>query len=255
MDETSPPRTVQSVEVALEIVDVLQRREGAGVTQLAEELGRSKGTIHTQLTTLRRNEYVIKRGDTYHLSLRFLDLGEFVKRRLSFYDVVRQEVDNLAAECGELAQFATEEHGRAVYLYKSEGEKAVQTASRVGMREYLHCLSLGKAMLAHMPEERVDEILDRHGMKKYTERTIASRGELFDELAAIRERGYAIDNGEKISGLRCIAAPVLSNDGSMIGAVSVTAPASRVQGERLERTLPDQVTRSANVIEINAQFS
>lgn len=69
-----------------------------------------------------------------------------------------------------------------------------------------------KATLAYMPEERVDDIIDRHGMERYTGQTITSRAERFDDLAAVRDRGYAIDNGEKISGLRCIAAPVLSNE-------------------------------------------
>ncbi|NHN47856.1 IclR family transcriptional regulator [Halostella sp. JP-L12] len=248
-------RTVQSVQTALDIVDFLAANSGARVTELADELDRSKGTIHSHLATLHENEYVIKDGDEYRLSLRYLHLGETVKDRLGIFETVKDELDDLAAETGELAQFATIEHGRAVYLYKTGGPKAVQTASTVGKREYLHCISLGKAMLAHLPRERVDEIVDRHGLPGYTDRTITAREELYEALDRVRDRGYAVDNEEKIEGLRCVAAPVKSTGSGALGAVSISGPSSRMVGERFEEELPSKVMRSANVIEINTKFS
>lgn len=247
-------RTVQSVQTTLDIIDILQENQGARVTDLADELGRSKGTVHSHLATLLENEYVVKDGDEYRLSLRYLDLGEFVKERLGIFHVVKEELNDLAEDVGELAQFATTEHGHAVYLYKTGGPKAVQTASRVGHREYLHCISLGKAMLAYLPREEVEAIVDRHGLPAYTDQTITSREELFEELDLIRERGYAVDNEEKIEGLRCVAAPVKSVDGEVMSAVSISGPSSRMVGERFESELPSKVMRSANVIEINTKF-
>lgn len=255
MAQRDGPRTVNAVQTSLDVIDLLQRRNGAGVTELSTELGLSKGTVHSHLTTLLENDYLIKDGDEYKLSLRYLHLAETVKDRLTIFDVVRDELDSLAEESSELAQFACEEHGKAVYLYKSEGEKAVQTASSVGKREYLHCISLGKAMMAHFPEEYVEEIVDRHGLPGFTDQTITSREELFEELLDVRERGYAVDNEEKIEGLRCVAAPVISGDGEVLGAVSVSGPSSRMVGDRFREELPSMVVRSANVIEINAQFS
>lgn len=254
MNGAEEKRSIRSVDTSLQILDILQEREGAGVTELASELGLNKGTVHTHLSTLHENEYVIKDGNTYRLSLRFLELGNFVKDRIDFYDVVRNEVQDLAEDCEELVQFATEEHGKAVYLYKAEGSQAVQTASNQGMRVHLHCLSLGKAMLSQFSRDRVDEIVDRHGLPEYTENTVTSRSELYEELEEIRERGYATDDREKIPGLRCVAAPVVAED-TVIGAVSITGPYSRMQGERWTETLPDRVMRSANVIQINSQFS
>lgn len=247
-------RTVDAVQTTLDIIEFLQDRERAGVTEIAEAVDRSKGTVHGHMATLTENEYVVNEDGIYRLSLRYLDLAETVRSRLQMYDVVVEELDDLAAECGELAQFATEEHGRGVYIYKTEGENAVQTASSVGNREYLHCISLGKAMLAYMSEERVDEIIDRHGLPGFTASTITTREALFEELAEIRERGYAFDREEKIEGLRCVAAPVTMK-GEVVGALSVSGPASRFEGEIYEERLPNLVTRSANVIQINAQFS
>ncbi|WP_225308186.1 IclR family transcriptional regulator [Haloarcula sp. CBA1131] len=143
-------RTVEAVQTTLDIIEFLLERDGAGITEIADELDRSKGTIHGHMSTLYKNEYVIKKDETYRLSLRHLELGETVRDRLQIYDVVTEELDDLSASCGELAQFAMPEHGQAVYIYKSAGENAVQSASSPGKREYMHCLSLGKAMLAHM---------------------------------------------------------------------------------------------------------
>ncbi|RQH02670.1 IclR family transcriptional regulator [Natrarchaeobius oligotrophus] len=249
------PRTVGAVQTTLDIIDLLHQRDGAGVTELSEELDLSKGTVHSHLATLYKNEYLIKNGDEYNLSLRYLHLAETVRDRLGFYDVVREEVDELAAESGELSQFATEEHGRAVYIYKAKGDKAVETASSVGKREFLHCISLGKAMLAHYSESYVDEIIDEYGLPGFTDTTVTSRDDLFENLAEIRERGYAIDNEERIDGLRCVAAPVLHNDGTVLGAVSLSGPSSRMIGERFDEELPSMVVRAANVIEINSQYS
>ncbi len=252
MQDGQPTRTVQSVQTAIDIVERLREVEEAGVTELATALGRSKGTVHSHLATLLENEYVVRSGDRYRLSLKLVDFGEYVKSRLDIYDVVSEELDDLAAETGEVAQFATEEHGRAVYLYKARGDQAVNTASSVGKREYLHCISLGKAMLAHLPEERVTEILARHGLPEQTENTITDREELTEDLRRVRERGYATDDEEKIEGIRCVAAPLM-NDG-VVGAISISGPSSRMSDERFREELPHKLLRSANVIEINAKF-
>lgn len=247
-------RTVQSVQLALEIIELLEERGQAGVTDLATALERSKGTIHSQLATLLENDYIVKENGQYRLSLKYLELGEAVKEQIAGYDVVREELEDLAEKSDELAQFATEEHGKAVYLHKATGENAVQTASSPGKREYMHCISLGKAMLAYMPEERVDEVLDRHGMEAYTDQTITSRDDLKVELEEIRERGYAFDEEELIQGIRCVAAPVKSDD-EILGAISVSGPSTRMVGEWFREEVPDMVTRSANVIEINIKFA
>lgn len=254
MASAKEQRFIRSVDTSLQLLERLQERGGAGVTELATDLGLNKGTVHTHLSTLHENEYVIKDGDTYRLSLKFLDIGTFVRDRIDYYDVVSDEVDDLAEECGELVQFATEEHGRAVYLYKSEGDRAVQTASHQGMRVDMHCVSLGKAMLSQFSRDRVNEIIDRHGLPTYTDNTITSRSELFDELETVRDRGYATDDREKIPGLRCCASPVVTGD-TVIGAISISGPFGRMQGQRWNESLPDRVQRSANVIQINAKFS
>jgi DNA-binding IclR family transcriptional regulator len=248
------PKTVQAVENACAVLAALQKLGGAGVTELADELSLAKGAVHAQLATLVQQGFVAKDGTTYRLSLRYLDMAEHVKNQFEKFDVVCSEVDSLASETGEVAQFATEEHGRLVYLHKTKGDDAVETASTIGCREYLHCTALGKAILSELPRERVDEIVDCHGLPAKTERTLTTRAELHETLDETRERGYAIDDEENIEGLRCIAAPVVADD-EVLGAFSVSGPSSRMTDDRLQSELVETISRSANVIHINYKFS
>lgn len=254
MSDEQSQRIVNAVQISLDIIQYLQEHDEAGITEIADALGYAKGTIHSHMTTLSTNEYVVKQDGIYRLSLRYLDLAQTVRDRIQIYDAVQDELEDLASESGELAQSATEEHGKAVYIYKTGGEKAVQTASSVGDREYLHCIALGKAILAHKSRDYVRGIIDRHGFERFTENTITSQEELFSELETIRDRGYAFDREEKIEGLRCVAAPIVTN-GEIAGALSISGPARRFNGEVFEEKLPKMVTRSANVVEINSQFS
>ncbi|MDS0241468.1 MULTISPECIES: IclR family transcriptional regulator [Haloferax] len=247
--------TIGALGTSLEILEALKERESAGVTELATELGLPKSTVYSHLRTLREHEYVVQRDGKYCIGLKFLSLGEHTRDRMPLYEVAKPEVNGLAEQTGELANLLVEEHGEGVYLFRSKGEQAVSLDTHAGMRVKLHCTSLGKAILAYLSEKRVDEIIERWGLPAQTATTITSREALEEELAAVRERGYAYDKGERLSGLRCIAAPIKNPDGHAIGAVSVSGPTSRMKGERFESVVPEQVMSAANVIELNLTYS
>lgn len=256
MPETPPDassgRRVQAVQISCNILEALREMDGASVSELADHLGRSKATIHSHLATLADNEFVVRDDRTNEISLRFVDIGEYAKNRIDIYDVAKAEVDRLAEETGEVAQFMVEEHGRGVYLHKARGENAIQTASYAGNRKDLHCTALGKAILSQFSAERIDEIIDRHGLPQRTEKTVSTREELFDALETIREAGVAFDDEEILHGLRCVAAPIQHPTGDIHGAISISGPTSRFKGDRFREELPEIVQGAANVIEVNA---
>ncbi|SFR91180.1 transcriptional regulator, IclR family [Halomicrobium zhouii] len=247
-------RTIQSVEIAFAVIDALQETGSAGVTELAELLDHSKSTIHSHLRTLEAQRIVVRDGDGYRLSLRILDMATHVRDQVGNYDVIREEVDALAAETGEVAQFGIEEHGQLSYLYKQAGERAVETASRVGTQQPMYATALGKTILASLPDDRACEIIQAQRFEAQTPTTITSAEALAAELDTIRERGYGIDDEENIEGLRCVAAPVTSDE-TVLGAVSVTGPASRVTHDRIHDELAEEARRAANVIELNTKFA
>jgi len=252
---TDDRKRVKSVDTTCEIIEAIKEHNGAGVTQLADDLGYAKSAIHKHLVTLKDNNYVVGRDGEYRVSLQFLEMAEHVKEQLGVYDIVRKAVDDLAAETGEVVQFAIEEHEQAVCLYKSRGEDAVETASSIGERERLHSTALGKTILAYLPEERVHNILDNQGMPERTPNTITDRDELFKHLEEIRQQGYAVDDQENIRGLRCVGAPVIGPEENIFGALSVSGPARRMNQERIDTELKEHLLNAANVIQINSKFN
>lgn len=163
---------LNSVGLACDVLDALCELGSAGVTELADEIGCSKSTAHRQLRTLHSKEYLIKNDNQYQLGLKYIDMATRVRGQIDNYDVIRKEIESLAEETGETAQFATKEHGWVVYLYKTYGKNGVQTSSNVGTREYFHSTSLGKVMMAYMSNDRVSKIIDRHGLPVKTDRVV-----------------------------------------------------------------------------------
>lgn len=249
---TDVGRRVQAVQTSCRILDELRSVDGAGISELADRLDLAKATVHSHLATLLDNELVVKRGDQYEISLRFVDFGEYAKNDIDIYDITCTEVERLAEETGEVAQFMVEEHGKGVYLHKASGENAIQTASYTGNRKDLHCTALGKAILSQLSDDRIDDILETHGLPQRTTRTITDRDELFEELEQIREQNVAFDDEEVLQGLRCVAAPIEHPTGKLQGAISVSGPTSRFKGERFTEEIPEIIRGAVNVIEINA---
>lgn len=247
--------TVRSSEKTLLILEAIHDLEGAGVTEIADYLDMSKATAHHHLSTLEDNEYVVQDGSTYRAGLRLLEMGEHARRQTGIFDIAKGEIDALAEQTGELANLMIEEHGRGVYVYIAAGEQAVHLDTRVGTRQYLHTSALGKSILAHMPPEKFESVIDRHGLPAQTPNTVTDEERLRSELDEIRGRGIAFDGEERAEGIRCVAAPITDNDGGLIGAVSVSGPSTRMKGERFREVIPEMVQDTATVIGINVSYS
>lgn len=246
---------VKAAKVSLEIVEILRERNGAGVSEIARAVDKPTSTVHDHLQTLEQEEYLVKEGTQYHVSTRFLQLGNQARSRKKVYEIARPEVHELAEKTGEHANLMIEEHGLGVFLYKARGSDAVQLDTHGGMRVPLQTTALGKTIMAHRPRSEVESYLDRHGMPEVTEQTITDKEELFETLEEVRERGYAYDDEERVKGMRCLAAPITNQDDRAIAAVSVSGPKSRMQGDRFSEKIPEQILRSANVIEVNLTYS
>jgi IclR family acetate operon transcriptional repressor len=247
--------SVKAAKVSLEIVEILRERNGAGVSEIARAVDKPTSTVHDHLQTLEQEEYLVKEGTQYHVSTRFLQLGNQARSRKKVYEIARPEVDELAEKTGEHSNLMIEEHGLGVFLYKARGPDAVQLDTHAGMRVPLQTTALGKTIMAFRPRSEVESYLDRHGLPEVTERTITDREELFETLDQVRERGYAYDDEERVKGMRCLAAPITDQDERAIAAVSVSGPKSRMQGDRFSDEIPEQILRSANVIEVNLTYS
>jgi len=252
------PRRLQTVDTSVAVMRALEKLDGAGVTELADHLGVSKAAAYSHLATLRGNKLVVQEGNTYRLGLRYHALGEYVKHQSELYNAGKEPTDELAAETGEYAHLMAEEHGRGIHIYKGRGEDAVGEeyhTLNLEKPDHLHHTSTGKAVLAHLSEERVDRIVEEYGLPERTENTITTREGLREDLERVRERGFSINDEEEIKGLRAIGVPIRDDRGKVIGSISVSAPISRMRGERFRETVPERVTHAANVIELNIETS
>lgn len=246
---------IKSAQNTVRIIEALKELDEAGVTEVADYLDLSKSSVHNYLDTLRHEGYVVKGGNRYRVGLKFLDLGTYAREKQQLFETGKPEVKQLAEETGEVVNLLVEEQGRGIFLHRERGPQAVKLDTYTGMSIRLHHAALGKAILAHLPEERVRSIVDYHGLPRRTENTVTDLDDLFEELETVREQGYALDMEEHLDGLRCVAVPIFSDGTSVEGAISVAGPSSRMKGERLRETLPEKLQNATNVIELNITHS
>lgn len=248
--------SIQAIDTSFRLIEFIKERDGTGVTKIAQELDIAKSTAHRHLQTLEKLRYVRRGDDEFHVGLRFMDLGIYARDRHPLYSTVKPRVDQLAEETGERVVCMVEEHGIGIFLYGASGEHPVRPPIRAGQQRYLHLTAAGKAILAHLPLEQVDEIIERYGLPAQTEQTITDPEELANDLEQIRDRGYAFNLEEAFSGLHAIGAPIRnSTSGTVLGSISITGPANRINVETMEGELAELLLGTTNEIEINVSYA
>jgi IclR family acetate operon transcriptional repressor len=248
--DESNARGLQSVERSFEIIEYLRSGGGATLSEAADDLGMAVSTAHIHLTTLVDTGYVVKDDDVYRCGFEFLQTGGQRRDGLALYQAAKPELDELRDETGEHTNVTVEERGYSVQLYKSENPHSIDDDASLGDHFYLHLTATGKAILAELPDERVAELLDQRGMPALTDETITDEDVLYDELAAIRDRGYSINNGEHFPGVCAIGTAIASDPDGAIGAISISGPRSRITTERIEDELAPALLNKKNIIEL-----
>jgi len=199
--------------------------------------------------------YLVQEGDMYYPSSRFIAIGRYVQNRKRVYELAGPKVESLADQTGELVQFAIAEHGRAVYIHRSAGEQAVSTDADDSHQVFLHATAAGKCLLAFMPQEDVDVIIEKTGLPALTESTITDAQALFDELARVRKRGFAVNESERINGLQAVGVPVFDQDKNLLGSISLAGPEHRIQGDFFRDELPKLLSGVANELGMNVTYA
>lgn len=245
---------VQATRRSLDVVEVLRDLEGARLTTIAEAVDLPNSTVHSHLTTLMERGYVVKDGDIYRLGLQFLELGEFTRSLRKVYRVTEPELRELADETGEVASLMVEEGGLGIVLDSARGDEAVPADIDPGTRVHLHTSALGKAILAHLPEDEVDDVIDHHGLPAYTDETITEREAIFEDLRETRERNVAYDTEERVSRSKSVATSIKSESGQIVGSVGISGPVGRLRDDRLA-DIEDRLHDVTNIVELKLVYS
>lgn len=231
-----PNYTIGSAEKVCDILTALcQNKEPMGVTELSRELGMTKSTVHKLLLTLEYKKLVEQDVETskYGLSLSFVLMLQTYLSEEKLTAKIRPQMERLVAQFNETMHFGVYMDGALVIAAKQEARQSVRVTSQVGRISNLYCTSMGKAILANLPDGERDALLTDYHYPRYTKHTITDPHEFLHELERVRALGYAIDNEEFEEGIRCVSVPVFGLYRNLCGAVSMTGPKFRMTDEKI----------------------
>ncbi len=229
------PSTVQSVDRAISVLEILAHAGECGVTEIAGELGVHKSTAFRLVAALENRGLVEQNTDRgkYRLGLGILRLAGATTARLDLVQESRALCKALAVETGETVNLTVLSDGAALYVDQVAGSSALQSHNWVGQRIPLHATSNGKVLLADLPDQEAVRVVGR-SLRAYTDSTVTSPTELVRQLADVRACGYAVAVDELEVGLTAVAAAVRNAHGDVVASVSVSGPSFRLAGERLD---------------------
>ncbi|MCB2137705.1 MAG: IclR family transcriptional regulator [Rhodobacteraceae bacterium] len=242
--------TIQSLDRALMILRVVSEAGGLTLSELASETGQSAATVYRVLTTLQSHGFVEleEPGQLWHVGSGAFRVGSEFMRRTKVVERARQPMNQLMRASGETANLGVESRDQVLFLSQVETHETIRAFFPPGTLGAMHVSGIGKALLAWYPEERVRQIVAQRGLQRFTDRSVASEAALMADLAAIRARGFAIDDEERAEGMRCVAAPIFNAYGEPVAGLSVSGPAFRMTLAaaaaigRMVREAADEVT-------------
>ncbi|TDS25712.1 IclR family transcriptional regulator [Halanaerobium congolense] len=174
--------------------------------------------------------------------------------RMELRSAAKPILQKLSDECKETIHLVIYDRGSIIYIDKIESTRSVQINSQIGKRLPAYCTGVGKVLLAYLDEKELNQYIDRNEFKKYTPNTITDKDLFREELKKIRNRGYGIDDREYDCDLRCVAAPIRNYTSEVIGAISISVPKERGNGDAI-KNLKDLVIKGSEKISMNLGYN
>jgi DNA-binding IclR family transcriptional regulator len=227
-------QSVPALTKALWILEMLaESRVGLSLPEIVQKTGLPKSSVHCILVTLQRQGYLFRNENTsrYMFGLKLFSLVNMAVSGLKLRQQAAPSLYRLMQRTGMTAHMAILEHKEAILIEKIDPSGAARKATWLGKRMEVHCTGIGKAIIAYLPEERLNELLEERPLPWHNENTIATAKRLKEDLAATAKRGYSIDDEEDEIGQRCIGAPVFDETGQVIGAISIAGTSAQITAE------------------------
>ncbi len=227
---------VQSLDRAMGLLELLAGGEGLALSDLARRAELPPSTVHRLLTTLHRRGLVGHDADAglWTVGAGLFRIGSAYLRIRKLPEIARPIIRALLVEVEETVNVSMLDENELVCVAQAESHAPVRAFFRLGRKLPIHASGAGKAILAAAPEAVQTRLLGTAPLPRFTENTICLRGALQKDLAAIRARGWAIDDEEHTLGMRCVSAVILNERGEPAGAVSISAPTVRMPSDRLQ---------------------
>jgi IclR family acetate operon transcriptional repressor len=226
--------SIQSLDRAMNILALVSTGDGLSLSEVSTASGLPASTTYRMLTTLETHGMVEFDGtdQLWSVGAGAFRIGAGFLRRRRLADRSRTMMQQIMQQTGETANLGVAQDGEVVFISQVETHEAIRAFFRPGATGPLHASGIGKAILSHLPEKTVAAMTARNGLEAYTPATRARMPELFADLAAARQRGYALDDEERFVGMRCVAAAIFNEFDEPIAGISVSGPAVRVTREK-----------------------
>ena len=230
--------TVQVIERMFALIDVLASREEAiSLKEISEKTGLHPSTTHRLLNDLATGRFVDRpQSGSYRLGMRLLELGNLVKSRLNVRDAALVPMRELHKLIQQPVNLSMRQGDEIVYIERAYSERSgMQVVRAIGGRAPLHLTSVGKLFLAADDPQRVRAYATRTGLSGHTKNSLTQLPALERELSKVRQYGNARDNEELELGVRCMAAGIYDDQGTLVAGLSISAPAGRLEDEWLPK--------------------
>jgi IclR family KDG regulon transcriptional repressor len=241
-----------TVGKALSVLDqVASFERPVRFSELLETSDYPKATLYRLLQTLTHQGLISLDPDwgTYSLGVRLVRLAHQAWRQSSLAPIARPHVEALARALGETVHLAQLDSGQVLYVDKRNSSNPVEMYSEAGKVGPVYCTGVGKAMLAWMPEPEQMRIISQQSFHKFTAKTFTNAKALKAEVSNIQIRGFAFDDEEHEPGIICVAVPILSQTGRVMGGLSVTSTTSRHSLKTLQDLVPQIKTTVGRIAE------
>lgn len=234
--EGGPGGTVNSVAKAMRILDCFTPTQARlTLAQISHHLDLPKSTTLNLIRTLEQGDYLLRGPDqSYQLGYKMLELSYCLRASMPIVQYAVPFMEELQIQTGETIYLTTHIEGRTLYLEGMYPSIRIGNYSITGKTLPMHCTGCGKAMLAYLPPAELDWILETWPLVRCTPNTITDPVRLREELAAVRERGYAIDREEETPGVKCIGVAIRDGEGYPVGALSVSGTVMSMKDDLLD---------------------
>jgi len=255
LEKDSPDYTNKSLDKSLSILDMFDSQKAEWtVTEIAKKIDTNPSSLYPILHTLEKHGYLRRDDDKkYRLGLSLARKGSLVLEQLDLSSEAKVELEKLRDKTGKTVHLGYLNEIEVVYIDKVESTSGIRLYSSPGKTAPLHATALGKAILANVPESRLEKIFSKIELTPQTDKTITFQNELLKEIERVKERGYAIDDEEFEKGVRCIAAPIYRYDGKVDAAVSITGLSAQMKDDKI-KDIASQVLQHAKNISSKLGF-
>ncbi len=227
---------IASLEKGIKILELLAQHGELSVSETAKLMDTNRAGSHRFILTLKDLGYVEKSSSNkYQPTLEVMRLAMKVVNRFEIRNIAKPFMHKLSLMYKETINLGYLKNSDIIHIDKIDSLEVLRMDSALGDKAPAYCTGLGKAILAFLPRYELEECLDRIEFKRLTTHTITDLKEFKKQLSDIRERGYAIDDEEMVSGLRCIAVPIFDHNSYPAYAISVSGPSMRLSHPNLKK--------------------